>query len=336
MKKIKNIKLLVIGCGSIGKRHIRNAISIGVNPSNIISVDDRLDRLSEVKKIGVKNTFNKLDLALKKNFDAAIICSPTSMHISQSIKIAKLKKHMLIEKPLDSKLTGSDKLNKIVQKNNLTCMIAYIFRFHPGIKFIKNLLKKKKIGKLLYFRGEFSEYLPDWHPYENYRRFYMAKKTQGGGSILDQCHIMDLSHYLVGEFSSVQAVNLKISNLEINADDISEIIIKHKNGVISSIHTDIFGRSHKKYLEIKGEKGNIYWDFYKNEVHLYESKSKKIKIYKKFEKDFNNSYKVELKHFLTSSIKKSKSQIPLKEGISTMKLILAAMKSSKLGKKIKV
>jgi len=336
MKKIKDIKLLIIGCGSIGKRHTRNAISIGVNPKNIISVDNRQDRLNEVKKMGIKNTFNNLNPALKKNFDVAIVCSPTSMHIQQSIKIAKLKKHILIEKPLDSKLIGSDKLNKITKKNNVTCMIAYIFRFHPGIKLIKNILSKKIIGKVLYFRGEFSEYLPDWHPYEDYRKFYMAKKTQGGGSILDQCHIMDLSHYLLGEFSSVQAANFKISKLEIKADDISEMIVKHKNGAISSIHTDIFGRSHKKYLEIKGEMGNIYWNFYKNEVHLYESKKKKTKIYKKFEKDFNKSYKEELKHFLTSSLKKNKSAIPLKEGISTMKLILAAMKSSKLGKKIKV
>ena len=188
-------------------------------------------------------------------------------------------------------------------------------------------MQEKIIGKILYFRGEFSEYLPDWHPYEDYRTFYMASKDQGGGSILDQCHIMDLCHYLIGEFSSVMAINTKVSSLEIKADDISELLVRHKNGVLSSIHTDIFGRSHKKSIEIKGEEGNIRWNFYNNEVEIYQSNNKKIEKFSDFNKDFNNCYIEELKAFITSFTDKKKSPIPLKDGIDTMKLILAAEKS---------
>ncbi|MDC0391183.1 Gfo/Idh/MocA family oxidoreductase [Candidatus Pelagibacter ubique] len=324
---MKNIKIFIVGAGSIGKRHIRNAISIGINPDNIISLDKRDDRLEEVKKLGVKKTFKDFDLAIKEDFDAAIICSPTSMHIEQSLKLAKLKKHLLIEKPLDSKLDGAEELLKASQLNKLTIMIAYIFRFSPAIKFIKKKLEENVIGKILYFRGEFSEYLPDWHPYEDYRTFYMSSKEQGGGSILDQCHIMDLAHHLIGEFSSVIAINTKVSNLEIKADDISELIVRHKNGVISSIHTDIFGRAHRKSIEIKGEQGNILWDFYKNEVEIYNSENKKSKKFTEFDKDFNNCYIEELTAFITSFTDEKKSVIPLEDGIDTMKLILAAEKS---------
>ncbi len=324
---MKNIKLFVVGAGSIGKRHVRNAISLGISPDNIISLDKRDDRLEEVRELGVKNLFKDFDIAIKENFDAAIICSPTSMHIEQSLKLAKLNKHLLIEKPLDSKLDGSEELLKISESNKLTIMIAYIFRFSPTIKFIKQKLQEKIIGKILYFRGEFSEYLPDWHPYEDYRTFYMASKDQGGGSILDQCHIMDLCHYLIGEFSSVMAINTKVSSLEIKADDISELLVRHKNGVLSSIHTDIFGRSHKKSIEIKGEEGNIRWNFYNNEVEIYQSNNKKIEKFSDFNKDFNNCYIEELKAFITSFTDKKKSPIPLKDGIDTMKLILAAEKS---------
>ncbi len=324
---MENTKLFIVGAGSIGKRHIRNAISIGVKPENIISLDTRDDRLNEVKELGIKKVYNNFDKALVEEFDAAIICSPTSLHLEQSLKLAKLNKHLLIEKPLDSKLDGSDALLEISNTKKLTMMIAYIFRFHPAIKFIKNKLNENVIGKIYYFRGEFSEYLPDWHPYEDYRSFYMASKKQGGGSILDQCHIMDLSHYLIGDFSSVMAINTKISNLEINADDISELIVKHKNGILSSIHTDIFGRSHKKSLEIKGELGNIIWDFYKNKVDIYQADGKKLETFENFEKDFNKCYIEELKHFISSYQEQKKSNIPLEDGIHTMKLILAAEKS---------
>ena len=329
---MRNLKLLIVGAGSIGKRHTRNLIKIGIKPTNLIVMDTRKDRLNEVHNLGVNNTHNNFEKALKEDFDAAIICSPTSMHIDQSIKIAKLKKHLLIEKPLCSNLKNIDTLVKLVKKNRLITMIAYIFRFMPSLQFTKKILDQGSIGKTYYLRGEFSEYLPDWHPYEDYRSFYMAKKTQGGGSILDQCHIMDLAHHLIGDFKSVSALNLKLSDLSINADDISELIIKHKSGVISSIHTDIFGRNHKKNIEIKGSKGNISWDFYKNEVIVYNAKKKLSTKYNKFEKDFNKSYIEELKHFLRSIKNKSKTSIPLNVGIETMKLIIAAEQSQKLKK----
>ena len=324
---MEKVKLLVVGAGSIGKRHIRNALHIGIPKENILAMDTREDRLEEVKKLGIKLTFDDFDKAIKQDFDAGIICSPTSLHIKHSTKLAELKKHLLIEKPLSSNLEGVKNLKKIIEENNLTTMIAYVFRLTPSIKFVKEKIEKNEIGKILYLRGEFSEYLPDWHPYEDYRTFYMARKDQGGGSILDQCHIMDLAHYLVGEFNSVSAINLKISNLEVKADDISEMIIKHKNGVVSSIHTDIFGRSHKKYLEIKGEKGNIFWDFYKNEVHISKEKNKKPEVFNKFEKDFNMSYIEELKHFIECFKNEKQTKIPLEEGIETMRLILAAEES---------
>ena len=96
--------------------------------------------------------------------------------------------------------------------------------------------------------------------------------------------------------------------------------------VISSIHTDIFGRSHKKCLEIKGELGNINQTFIKT-VTIYQSEGKKLETFENFEKDFNSCYLEELKHFIASFKKNEKSNIPLEEGIHTMKLILAAEKS---------
>ena len=116
------------------------------------------------------------------------------------------------------------------------------FRYTPTIMKVKELLETGLIGKVLSVRGEFSEYLPDWHPWEDYRSFYMAEKSQGGGSILDQSHIMDLIHYLFGGFKSVYAINTRISSLEINADDIAEMIVTMKSGVIAAIHTDIYGQ----------------------------------------------------------------------------------------------
>lgn len=323
------MKYLVVGSGSIGKRHIRNLLSIKVKPEDIAVVDTREDRRQEVKDMfSIQNLYNSFESAMEaKKYDAALICTPTSLHIPTAVHLAKKGIHMIIEKPLSHNLEGVEELKEIVDKNKVVVEMAYIFRYSPLTKKVKELLDSGTIGKVLSVRGEFSEYLPDWHPWEDYRSFYMAQKSQGGGSVLDQSHIMDLIHYLIGGFKSVYAINTKISSLEVNADDIAEMIVTLKNGVIASIHTDIFGRDHKKYLEIKGEKGNILWDFYMNEVRHYNADTKSSAVFRKFPTDFNLCYIEELKHFIECCQGLKKPTATLQEGIETMELIMAVEKS---------
>ena len=331
------MKFLVIGTGSIGKRHLRNLISIGIDPCNLSVVDTREDRRKEVVDLGINNVFPTLEASLKDDeYNAAFVCSPTNLHIKQGIELASRGVHIMMEKPLAHNLNGIKKFVELVNRNNVVVMMAYKFRFSSLTQKVKELIDSNSIGKILYARGEFSEYLPDWHPYEDYRSFYMAEKSRGGGSILDQCHIMDLVHYLLGGFDTVFAVNTKLSSLEINADDFAELIIKLNSGIIASIHTDIFGREHKKQLEIKGETGNIIWDFYANTVTLYESETNSSRIFNKFINDFNLAYIDELNHFIACCKNQKKPLASLEDGIETMELILSAERSHRTGKLEKV
>jgi len=325
------MKFLVIGAGSIGKRHIRNLLLIGTDPSNIGVVEVRDDRIKEVKEnFNIQDVYMSIDEALEKQeYDASIVCSPTNLHIPTAIKLADKGIHILMEKPLAHNLDGIDELKKSVKKNKVIFEMAYIFRYAPAIKKVKELLNSQVIGKVISVRGEFSEYLPDWHPWEDYRTFYMAKKTQGGGSILDQSHIMDLIHYLVGGFKSVYGINTKLSSLEIEADDFAEMIVTLNNGIIASIHTDIYGRDHQKSLEIKGEKGNICWNQYQNEVRHYDAETRTSSLYKKFPSDFNLCYIEETNRFIACCEGKEKPLADLQTGIETMELILATEKSHK-------
>ncbi len=324
------MKFLCVGAGSIGKRHIRNLISIGVDVSDVSVSDPRSDRRAEVRGYGVSNVFETMEEALEsERVDAALICSPTSLHIEQGIELARQKIHIMMEKPLSRDLEGINSFKTLVQQNDVQVLMAYIFRFSPLTDMVKSLLESNEIGKVFFVRGEFSEYLPDWHPYEDYRSFYMAEKKQGGGSILDQSHIMDLIHYLFGGFKSVSAFNGKISNLEVNADDYAELLIELKNGIIASIHTDMFGRSHKKSLEIKGELGNIFWDSTENCVSVYNANQKTFTYHRKFPHDFNLNYIAELRHFIECCKKSCTPMASLDDGIETMELIAAAEKSVK-------
>ena len=327
------MRYLVIGSGSIGKRHTRNLRAIGVAPENIFAVDTRADRRDEMKAIGVGATYASFDEALAAGrYDAALVCSPTALHIPQAIALAERGTHILMEKPLAHDLTGIEDLRRAVADNGVQVLMAYIFRFAPTVAKAKELLDSGIIGKVLYVRGEFSEYLPDWHPYEDYRSFYMAEKSQGGGSILDQSHVMDLIHFLLGGFASVSCFNSHVSDLELKADDVAEMIIRLKSGVLASVHTDIFGRDHKKFIEIKGERGNILWDHYAGAVTHYDAQTKSQHVFKKFPADFNLAYIAELNHFIACCQGREKPLASLQDGIETMELILAAEKSHASGR----
>jgi predicted dehydrogenase len=331
------MRYLCIGSGSIGKRHMRNLLAIGVKPEDITATDPREDRRQEVIKMGIRNVFGTYEDALEGgDYAAAIVCSPTSLHIPQGIDLANRGIHILMEKPLAHDLEGIDEFKAAIEKNNVVVLMAYIFRFSPLTDKVRELLHSGVIGKVLFVRGEFSEYLPDWHPFEDYRSYYMAEKKQGGGSILDQSHIMDLVHYLFGGFDTVYAFNGNLSSLEVNSDDYSELMIRLKNGVVASIHTDMFGRDHKKELEIKGEKGNIYWSSADNLVTHYDSETNAKRMFRKFPTDFNLNYITELNHFIACCEARETPQSSLQDGIETMELILGAYKSVETGSAVKV
>lgn len=331
------MRYLCIGSGSIGKRHMRNLLAIGANPEDISAVDTREDRRQEVINMGINSVFSSYEEALDAgSYDAAIVCSPTNLHIPQGIDLANRGIHILMEKPLAHDLEGIDEFKAAIEKNKVVVLMAYIFRFSPLTDKVRELLDSGVIGKVLFVRGEFSEYLPDWHPYEDYRSFYMAEKKQGGGSILDQSHIMDLVHYLFGGFDTVYALNGNLSSLEVNADDYSELTTRLKSGVVASIHTDMFGRDHKKELEIKGENGNIYWSSGDNMVTHYDSETKAKREFRKFSPDFNLNYITEINHFIACCEGREEPRATLQEGIETMELILGAYRSVETGAAVKV
>lgn len=323
------MKFLIIGLGSIGKRHVMNLTHSGVFPEQIYGVETREDRRREtMEKFGINTIFSKFDDCSSEQFDAAFLCLPTAYHIDPAIALAKKGTHIFMEKPLSHNLGGIEELAQVVKEKKVKFLMAYIFRFSEAVRKLKELLDSQAIGKVLYFRGEFSEYLPDWHPWEDYRSFYMAKKSMGGGSILDQSHIIDLAHFLFGEVKEVFCVNEKFSDLEVEADDIAEITAYFESGLVGSIHMDMFGREHKKFMEIKGSSGNISWDFYDFSVKIFSGEKKSTKTYH-FKKEANQMYLAETSHFLNCVKGAEEPFVDLGEGIHTMKIIDAAERSSK-------
>lgn len=287
------MKILIIGFGSIGKRHYKNLMKLGYK--NIAVFDP-----SDKSFVDVENATRIGELNNKsiEDFNIAFICSPNNLHIKQALICTKAGLHLFIEKPLSHNLNGIRKLENICKKKKLVTLVGCNMRFHPCLEFIKRYLGARKLGKIYSIRHEFGYYLPYWRPTQDYRKNYAAKKSTGGGIILDDIHEFDLLFWL-NNFDKV--VKSKIifnhaSDLEIQTEDQAAGIFLFRNKVLGVVLSDYLQQCYSRKSKVVGERGVLEWDFKENTV-LLKTKDKVSKLFAAKDFDFNQTYIKEVKYF---------------------------------------
>ena len=259
------MKILICGIGSIGLRHLRNLKQLGYRDIIIYSTGKSKmpDAIEETKNI---QKFSSLDAALDEKPDICMITNPTSLHVKTAIKAAKAGCNLYIEKPLSHNSDGLEELQSIVSERNLITFITYQFRFHPHIKLLKSIFEDKKInyGKPLYVTTEWSEYLPDWHPWENYKLGYSARSDLGGGVLLTQIHPLNYLNFLFGKINHISINKSATKTLDIDVDDVVDLLIQFDSGVSGHVHVDFLQKPRVHTMKIVTSKGRFEWDYHKN------------------------------------------------------------------------
>jgi len=329
------MKILVVGCGSIGERHIRNLKMLSID--KIIACDTNPERLALIKdKYDVQETYTELQKAINQGIDAVLVCTPPSTHIPIALKAIDYKAHVFIEKPMSNNLDGVDELIKNASKNGLIICVGYNFRFHQGLKLLKKMVDRGEIGKILSARAEFGQYLPDWRPWQDYRQSYTSKKELGGGIILDGSHEIDYMRWLLGDVEQLFCFAGKISSLEVETEDVAGILIKFKSGaIIGEIHLDFVRHDYSRTCEIIGEKGTIKWSYQDRFVKVYSMDAKRWKRFN-IKADPNDMYVQEMQHFINCVKIGEKPLIDGEEGRKTLEIALLAKKSAETKEVIEV
>lgn len=286
------MKILICGLGSIGKRHAKNLLNL--KKKNLIFFRERNFDLKD-KTLSKIKVFRSLKKSLEDKPDVAFICNTTSKHMSTAIECAKKGCHLFIEKPLSNSLKNFEKLEKIALRKKIKVMVGYNMRFHPLMIKIKKLLVCKNLGDIYNIQSEWSEYYPDWHPWEDYRDTYAVNKKMGGGCSITLSHELDTMYWLFGKINKVR--NFKIYKyLKSNVDTSSDFLINFKNNAIGYSHIDFLGKPHIRKLYIAGTKKKIFFDYYKNRLEIINRLGKKNIIKVNFKK--NDMYLEEIKYFL--------------------------------------
>lgn len=330
----EDMKILVVGCGSIGERHIRNLKTLSVD--QILACDTNPERLALMKeKYNIQETYTELQEAIDQGIDAVLICTPPNSHIPIALKAADHKAHVFIEKPMSNILDGVDELIKRASKNGLIICVGYNFRFHRGLKLVKDMLDRGEIGTILSTRAEFGQYLPDWRPWQDYMQSYTAKKDLGGGIILDGSHEIDYMRWLLGDVGEIFCFAGKVSSLEVETEDVADILLKFKSGAIGEIHLDFVRRDYSRTCEIIGEKGTIKWSYQDGFVKVYSVDVGRWDTFN-IKADPNYMYMREMQHFIDCVKIGETPLVNGEEGKKSLEITLLAKKSAETKEVINV
>jgi predicted dehydrogenase len=248
---------------------------------------------------GFAAEYVNLDQALAdQRPDVVLVTNPTNLHIATACTALRAGAHVLVEKPLGGSMHGVAELLETARANGRQLMVGYNLRFHPGLARLKALLEAGAIGRIVSARAEAGEYLPGWHPWEDYRAGYSAQRELGGGAVLTLSHELDALCWLLGPPLRMTALAAHASSLEIDVEDVAEIALEFESGALGSVHMDYVRRPPRRTIEVVGELGVMRWEFERNRLELYDLNAGQWRIEQgdaRFER--NKMYLDELRHF---------------------------------------
>ena len=318
----------------MGKRRIRNFQYL--KQEKIIGFDSREDRCKEASEKYNIETFQDISKALDEKPDALVISTPPDLHMKYAKIALENKIHFFTEASV-----VQDEMEDIIEmldKNDIVGLPSCTMRYHPIVNEIRNILSKNIIGKPLSFLYHSGQYLPDWHPWEDYRKFYVAKRETGACREIVPFELVWLID-LFGKIKTVSARKSKVSSLEIDIDDIYNILLEFENGIESTMTVDVITRFPFRQIKILGESGVILADWSERIVKYFTKEEGWIENRiddGKIEEDYihgEGPYIEEMKVFLESIQKNRKQPYTFKEDLQILKTLELIEKSSDTGLK---
>jgi predicted dehydrogenase len=339
------IKVLFVGLGSIGQRHLRNYKTLsGETPFNLIAfrTSDQQSIIENGNGIKCESLakhygfveFRSFDKALEQKPDVSFICNPSKLHIETAIQLTEIGSSIFIEKPLATDVTLLDKLERIIDSKELISMVGFQTRFHPCVKEVKRILKEKQFGSIISAQFDWSTYLPDHHPYEDYRKGYAARNDLGGGVVFSLSHELDLIQHFFGLPISVYGVTGGKSRLEMDVEDTVSGLFRcesEKRIFPVSFHLSFVQGVEKRSLAILFEDAYLECDLSNNKLRVLDHQQKIIHKQDINTLNRNDLFMEEMRQFLDCVTNECQTDIPVSEGKKSLLMALAIHKSIQTG-----
>ena len=254
--------IAVLGLGSIGLRHARNALSLG---EKVIGFDPSPERRALLEAEGGSTTDSR-DAALEAA-KAAVIASPSDRHEDDLAAAIDAGCHALVEKPIGHRVGRLPDLLDKADAAKLIVAAALNLRVHPCVALTRRALKENRLGHVLWGRFLAALYLPDWRPGQDWRLGY-ANDPKTGGAIFDYIHEFDLAAHLLGSFKPAACVARNSGTLGLESEDVADAILDHPGGVTSTVHVDYVTRPRLRGFHLTGTEAHLHVDLDRRHFRL--------------------------------------------------------------------
>jgi predicted dehydrogenase len=319
----QDLTALIIGSGSIGRRHALNLAALGVR--RLLVFDPDPVRAHDVAAATGGEPVPDLEGPLSGATGVAFVCSPPSLHAAHATVALEAGWDVFVEKPVAPTAVEAEALAQLADKRRAISLVGFNFRFEPGLLEVERLLRTGELGRPLAARGIVGQYLADWHPWEDYRRGYSARRELGGGVLLDNSHEIDMLIWLLGEPERVWCQAGTVGALEIDTEDIAQISLAFESGVLAQLQLDYLQRAPRRELEIACEDGSIRWRYDERRLDVFADG---LWTTAPLRDDHNLTYLDEAEHFLAAVAERTPTRCDLREGARSLRIVEDAKSSA--------
>ena len=311
-------RAVVVGLGNIALRHRRNLKSLF--PEIFIIAVSASGKVTNQNVEFADQIISSLDEVVREGVDMAIVASPAPFHKSHAKLLLLAGIPTLIEKPVTSSSQDVYELMKIYEETHTPAAVGYCLRYMPSSIKIKELLDQKIIGSIYNAFVDTGQYLPDWRPSKEYQNSVSAKKSLGGGVLLELSHEIDYIQWLLGSME-VQYAHLRSSSeLNLEVEELVDVILVSDTGTVCNIHLDFLQKKANRECSFIGEKGRLDWDLLSNTIMLHTGEGSEV-LFSEADWDSNQMYISLLTDFLDLAAERKNSSIDLEQATKTIELI---------------
>ncbi|MDB2347374.1 Gfo/Idh/MocA family oxidoreductase [Verrucomicrobiales bacterium] len=332
-------KILVVGQGSIGQRHLR--LTRELMPDAELAVLSRYPAAVE----GV-TCCSDLAEALAFEPDIAIVANDTARHVEVAAELAERGVHLLVEKPISHRVEEAVRLLEVAAKSGSILSVGYNLRLLPTIRHFRELIGKRHVGDVFSVRAEVGHYLPSWRGERDYRTAVSASVEKGGGVILELSHEIDYLRWIFGEIDAVSCIEARAGDLEIDVEDTAHLVLstlttENRRGVKIALNMDFIRHDTTRTCVAIGSEGTLRLDAVNGTVDCCQRGSQEWETIQEVEirggGDYKtDSYRLELERFFASVADKSSPLVTGVDGLRVLEIVEAARKSAATGAVAKV
>ncbi|MCP4594357.1 MAG: aminotransferase class III-fold pyridoxal phosphate-dependent enzyme [bacterium] len=267
------MRVVVVGMGSIGRRHLGNLRRLS-DATEILAVDPDPQARAWADAHGAVAVFESLEDALLQRADAAVLCTPTGLHLEGLSRCVADRVPVYVEKPIAARVQPA--LLHVLREADASCCTIVVganLRYMPGAAELTGLLREKRLGRLVGIHAHAGAYLPEWRPnreLRDYRQSYSANPNEGG-AMLDFVHEFDLMRWWGGEVQTVSALIRHASDLQIEAEDVADVLLKFASGATGTLHVDYLERVPRRFIQLLFTEGRAIWDVIAQKVEVVDA-----------------------------------------------------------------